>query len=617
MSSFLTPQGQPFFGATYFPPEQFTALLHRVASLWQTQEQVLRSTAAEVTGKVDEYMTAVTAAARLDQALLDSAVVQLTGGYDRAHGGFSPAPKFPNETLLLFLLDQLKRHPSEQLMKPVRHTLDRMAQGGLYDQVGGGFHRYSTDGQWLAPHFEKMLYNQALLSRVYSDAYLLTANTYYKNIVVETLDYVLRDMTAPNGAFYSATDADSEGQEGLFFLWTREELRRVLAEPDFALVDELYEITAAGNFEGRIILHLPQLPAQYGSTADPPWLSQLSNIKRQLYAERERRIHPLLDTKVITAWNGMMITALAQASVALDDTRYLIAAEAAGEYLWRTHIDQAGELWRISLDGAVSIAATQEDYAYLAEGLLALFDVTADQRWLQRAQTLTAAMVDRFMDSDAGGFYQSVADANGPLISRIKSTHDGAIPSGNSVALSLLLKLAVRTGDIGYRQQSQQTMVFLSGRIRQQVAGYTYSLISVQDNLAGETGEMIYLADGHVRASVRWQQDGSFRVHIDMDDNWHINANEVLQKELVPTTLTAEDVDVALDFPPPQIQVLKFQEQPLQLYQHSVDIVGRVSGLSRSEPLRLTLRTQACDDTHCLQPEQKTLLARAQPPATP
>jgi hypothetical protein len=226
-------------------------------------------------------------------------------------------------------------------------------------------------------------------------------------------------------------------------------------------------------------------------------------------------------------------------------------------------------------------------------------------------------MVDRFMDNDAGGFYQSVVDANGPLISRIKSTHDGAIPSGNSVALSLLLKLAVRTGDITYLQQSQQTMVFLSGRIRQQLAGYTYSLISIQDYLAGETGEMIYLADGHVRASVRWQQDGSFRVHIDMDDNWHINANEVLQKELIPTTLTADDVDVALDFPPPQIQVLKFQEQPLQLYQHSVDIVGRVSGLIRSQPLRLTLRTQACDDTHCLQPEQKILLARAQPPATP
>ncbi len=303
MSSFLTPEGQPFFGATYFPPDQFTALLHRVASLWQAQEQELRATAAEVTGNVDRYLTAVTAAAELDQALVDSAVAQLIGGYDSAHGGFTQAPKFPNETLLLFLLDQLKRHPSEQVMKPVRHTLDRMAQGGLYDQVGGGFHRYSTDSQWLAPHFEKMLYNQALLSQVYSDAYLLTASAYYKNIVVETLDYVLRDMTAANGAFYSATDADSEGEEGLFFLWTRDELRRVLSESDFVLVEELYGITAAGNFEGRNILHLSRVPAQYGSAADTPWQSRLSDIKRQLYAARERRIPPLLDTKVITAWN--------------------------------------------------------------------------------------------------------------------------------------------------------------------------------------------------------------------------------------------------------------------------------------------------------------------------
>jgi uncharacterized protein YyaL (SSP411 family) len=617
MSSFLTPEGQPFFGATYFPPDQFTALLHRVASLWKTREQQLRATAAEVTANVDQYMTVVTAAAQLDQALLDSATAQLIGGYDGIDGGFTEAPKFPNETLLLFLLDQLKRHPSEQLMKPVLHTLNRMAQGGLYDQVGGGFHRYSTDPQWLVPHFEKMLYNQALLSQVYSDAYLLTANTYYKNILVETLDYVLRDMTAAGGAFYSATDADSEGEEGLFFLWTRDELQQVLSDPDFALVEELYEITPAGNFEGRNLLHLPRLPAQYTSFADAPWRAHLSDIKRQLHAARERRIHPLLDTKVITAWNGMMISALAQASVALDETRYLAAAEAAADYVWRTHIDQAGELWRISLDGKVSIAATQEDYAYLAEGLIALFDVTARQVWLQRAQKMATAMVERFMDSEAGGFYMSVADANGPLISRIKSTHDGAIPSGNSVALSVLLKLAVRTGDTTYRQLSQLSLAFLSGRIHQHAGGYTFALKAVQDHLAGEINETIYLAEGHVRASVRWLHDDSFRVRIDMDDNWHLNAHEVLQEKLVPTTLTVEGVDVALVFPPPQMKTVKFQEQPLALYQQSVDIVGRVSGLSRSEPMRLILHAQACDDEHCLRPEQITLLARARPQAIP
>ena len=611
MSSFLTPEGQPFFGASYFPPDQFAALLQRVASLWQTQEQQLRHTAVQITREVDRYLTLVTKAEELDQVILNDAVAQILGGYDRINGGFSAAPKFPNETLLLFLLDQQKRHYSGRIEKPLLHTLDRMAQGGIYDQVGGGFHRYSTDQQWLVPHFEKMLYNQALLSRAYSDAYLLTNNAYYKTIVVETLDYVLSDMTVAGGAFYSATDADSEGEEGRFFLWTRKELRTLLSPSDFALIDELYPISEAGNFEGRNILHIPELPAAHLTPDGGPWRSRLKAIKGQLNEVRDQRVRPLLDTKVIAAWNGMMITALAQASSALGETRYLAAAEAAAEYLWRTHINEAGELLRISLDGEASIDATLEDYACLAEGLLALFDATSDKRWLRRAQTLGAGMVERYMDPTSGGFYMSVADTEGPLLSRIKNTRDGATPSGNSVALSVLLKLATRSGDIAYQQQSRQLLAFLSGHLHQNPVGFTYALISVQDHLSGEIGEKIYLAEGHIRASVRWHDDGSFRVRIDMDDDWHINARETLQEELIPTTITAGDIAIDLEFPPSQMRALAFQEQPLALYEQSVEIIGRAAGSSRSEPLRLTLRTQACDNTHCLQPEQRILLARA------
>ncbi len=337
MSSFLTPEGKPFYGGTYYPPEQFKALLKKVSSVWGDEEAVLREDADIFSEQVSEYMSSSAQAAELDVQIISQWINRLLSRYDTVNGGFSPAPKFPNESDLLLLLDQLKREQNPRLKQALNHTLNRMAQGGMYDQVGGGFHRYSTDSKWLVPHFEKMLYNQALLGRVYTESYFLTGDQYHRQIAVETFDYVLRDMAGKSGGFFSATDADSEDEEGKFFLWDKSQLQNILNKEDYQLIESLYDITEEGNFEERNLLYMPEVPQEYLDANDKQWLARLKSINRQLYLAREKRIHPLKDEKIITAWNAMMITSLAKGAVVLENAQHLDSAKKAAEFLWGTH----------------------------------------------------------------------------------------------------------------------------------------------------------------------------------------------------------------------------------------------------------------------------------------
>jgi uncharacterized protein YyaL (SSP411 family) len=468
MSNFLTPDGKPFFGGTYYPPQQFTELLQRVAELWRNNEGRLREDANAISDRINQLL-AVSEAAKISPGVLDQAVATALDNYDETEGGFSAAPKFPNETLLLFFLDRLRRADNSPLQAAFEHTLHKMAQGGLYDQVGGGFHRYSVDAQWLVPHFEKMLYNQALLARVYGEAYQLTGEAFYATVLRETLDYVLRDMRDANGCFYSATDADSEEEEGLFFVWTPQQLKSALSESDAQWVQRIYSVTEQGNFEGSNILHLPH---SYKEIAAREQLTvaqlyhRIEKIKRQLYQHREQRIHPLRDEKVITAWSAMMTTAMTRGAIALSDKRYLQAAQQCAQYLYQHHWDeQNNQLWRIGWQGEASVAAAQEDYAYFIEALIALFDATADGQWLTRAQRLTDQMITIFWDDSQGGFFAGTESLDTPNIVRAKSTGDGAIPSGNSVALRILDQLWSRTGEFRYREYFTQTLAAMAAGI--------------------------------------------------------------------------------------------------------------------------------------------------------
>jgi uncharacterized protein len=320
-------------------------------------------------------------------------------GCDELQGGFSHAPKFPTEPVLFLLLQEAERTADSAVLEAVTVTLDAMAGGGIHDQVGGGFHRYSTDNEWLVPHFEKMLYNQAHLARAYLLAWRLTGNAEHRRVAAQTLDYVLRDMTSPDGVFYSATDADSAGKEGLFFLWTKEQIQQALSASDAAFAIELFGVTDGGNYEDSNILFLPQsleaVAAERGETVKN-LLAHLDDVREEMYAVRTKREHPLRDEKIILAWNAMMISSLAQAGSLLNDPRYLLAARRSAEQLWATSRGEPGQLWRVQLNGAPSIAEHQEDYAYFAEALLHLHDATAESRWLIRAQEVANAMLATF-----------------------------------------------------------------------------------------------------------------------------------------------------------------------------------------------------------------------------
>ncbi|MEE8059780.1 MAG: thioredoxin domain-containing protein [Pseudomonadales bacterium] len=617
MSSFLTPDGKPFFGGTYYPQQQFKLLLTRVNQAWTGQEEKLRQDADKVAQQVSDYMSSSLQAASLENALISYWTRQILSRYDHLNGGFTAAPKFPNETDLLLLLDQLKRSKAKDssLQKAITHTLNRMAQGGIYDQVAGGFHRYSTDKEWLVPHFEKMLYNQALLGRVYAESYFLTGNLFHRQIAIETFDYVLRDMTAASGGFYSATDADSEDEEGKFFVWDKAQLQSLLSKEDYLFVESLYDISEAGNFEERNLLYLPEIPKAYWAADAKQWLARLQKIKAALYREREKRIHPLRDEKIITAWNGMMITGLVKGADVLGNDRYLNAAKKSAEYLWEKHFDKSGRLSRISLNGTVSIQGTQEDYAYFSEGLLAIYHNTNDAMWLDRAQRVMDEMVLRFMDKETGGFYLSAKQTNGPLISNIKSTRDGATPSGNSVALAALVSMVGQTENLENQKVLNKTLAFFSGALKQQGGSHSYALRALSDSLNGEIDSKISLAAGHVHASIEWtdNQHQVFEVSLSIAPGWHINANHITQKNLIATSINLPTSNqhpqphLTLQYPAAKSQALSFQSDPLHLFNGSVVVQGAISGTTK-QPVTVVLELQACDDQHCLPPEKRKLI---------
>lgn len=622
MSSFITPEGKPFFGATYFPPQQFMQLLQRVNNIWQKDEARLREDADKISQQIDKLLR-LSQKSELSENAIESAVRMALKNYDAKHGGFSSAPKFPNESTLLFLLDQWRREDIGTLPDAIRHTLQEMASGGIYDQVGGGFHRYSTDTQWLVPHFEKMLYNQAMLSRVYGEAYQLTGEHYFSTISRETLDYVLRDMRDENGCFYSATDADSEGEEGVFFVWTPKQLLDALGEKDALWVMALYGVTEQGNFEDANILHLSQNYSQFAKKRNETIESvgkRLSEIKQKLYIEREKKVHPLRDEKIITAWNAMLITALAEGEKNLGVKEYLDAGEKCAEFLYKNHWDKdKKQLWRIGWKNKTNTLATQEDFAYFIEAMIALFDRTENVLWLSRARLLTEQMIVEFWDEEQGGFYFSSMYSDSKLISRAKSTGDGAIPSGGSVALTVLEKLWSRTGEFDYQKHYKETLASMSSSINRYPLGASYSLRAIDSSKRGESGNNIYMAEGHIKVTLsahKLSDVGRFSITMNMDDGWHINADKLTTKELISTKIVADNVNWKIDslvFPETENIQMSFLPAPLAVFQGKIVIEGRVTTLAEnSVPIRLELTLQACEKGHCLAPETRVLTVPAQ-----
>ena len=553
LNMFATPDGRPVTGGTYFPPvnahgrRAFRDVLELVADAWQHQRPDLLKNAEALTDHLQQQAGLQSAAdVRWDHGPIDTAAALFARTYDRTHGGFGlqQQNKFPPSMGLMLLLRHHRRTGEAAALEMVETTLQKMLAGGIYDQVGGGFHRYSTDARWLVPHFEKMLYNQAHLARAYLEAYRVTGDPLHERVARQTLDYVLRDMTSPEGGFYSATDADSEDVEGEFFVWTPDEIRAALPPVDADFAIELFGVTAAGNFEGKTILHLPRpLPEVAGALELPlPALfERVDRIRRRLYEVRERRVHPLRDDKIVTAWNGMMITSLARAGDLLGERRYLEAAERAMELLWRRNRRPGGSLWRVHLDGSSSVTASLEDYAYIAEALVSLYDATGRREWLERADATAREMVARFHDRERGGFFMSEDDEGGRLIARPKSPNDGAIPSGNSVAVRALALLAARTGESEHRRHAETALAAFAQQIGQQPSAFAYMLLGADELLHAGAGPLEYGANGTVRAKAvlhGWRDGrGALAVELETAEGWHVNAHRPLQDFLIPTEL--------------------------------------------------------------------------------
>ena len=501
MTVFMTPDGAPFYGGTYFPPvpsrgmPSFQQLLLSLADAYENRREEVLQSAENVREYLRESTSASIPSTEVSEELLTHAANALVGQVDNRFGGFGGAPKFPQAMNLEVLLRHHKRAGDRAALSGVELTLRQMANGGIYDQLGGGFARYSVDEYWLVPHFEKMLYDNALLARLYLEAYQATGDDLYRRIAEETLDYVAHDMSDPEGGFYSAEDADSEGEEGKFYVWTPAEIEAALDPEEARLAMRYWDVTERGNFEGKNILYVPRpreaVAAEFGIPEEELW-TRLVSIRQKLFAEREKRVRPGRDEKVLAAWNGLMLRAFAFAARVLDREDYRWIAEKNASFLLEKLKDN-GRLRRSYKDGRARFNGYLEDYACVADGLVALYEATFETRWLAEAVELADAINELFWDAGRGAFYDTAADHE-ELVTRPRDFYDNASPSGTSVAVDVLLKLGVLLDRDDYRARAEAVIGDLSGAVARVPGGFG-RLLSALDFYLSTPYEVVVIGE--------------------------------------------------------------------------------------------------------------------------
>ena len=667
-SVFLTPDLLPFFGGTYFPPEDsrgrpgFPRVLNALHEVWTNQQADVIAQAEKITEVIRQATAAAPAPidkTPLDRKLISAAVKALQSRYDATYGGFGSAPKFPSPTNLELLLSEYQREPSESTLEMITNTLDKMAYGGMYDQIGGGFHRYSVDAKWLVPHFEKMLYDNALLARVYLQTYQLTKNPLYRRVAEEIFRFVSREMTSAEGGFYSALDAEVDAEEGKSYLWTKEQIQRILGRKDAKLFMQVYGVDKGPNFEGGTnILYLPvpiSSVAKSLKKSEPDLLSELEPLKAKLLAARDKRKQPLLDTKVITSWNGLMIDAFAYGYELLNDKRYRDAAEKAARFSLKYLRTADGQLMRTYRDDVAKYNGYLDDYAFLVRGLLGLHQATSEEIWLAEARSLTDTMNRLFWDDKNGGFYFTLANQK-HLVVRTKNPYDSALPSGNAVAVNNLLMLAQLVDEKSYLDQAGKTLQNFAGMMAQSPGAFMHMLFATNRylstdwtksrtthqersnqfglntegmnkiNLFGLPKTPVALPAEHelltLAASIPSKGDifpgNAFdvEVRLELAEGWHINANPSSWKPLIPTTVSisphASIEILSVTYPKGKPFRADFSETPISIYEGDVTVKMKLK-LKPSEtietafPLNINVRYQACDAHRCTPPSTATI----------
>lgn len=497
----MTPDKKPFFAGTYFPTRNrhgrygLMELLGQITQKWRDDPDQVMGISDQAIDEIQKRMSSDSSGGTVSAHNLDQAYEMYAKQYDKHYGGFGAAPKFPSAHNLSFLLRYYNRTNQVHALEMVEKTLDAMYRGGMYDHIGYGFARYSTDEKWLVPHFEKMLYDNALLAITYIEAFQVTRNQKYAEIAEQIFTYVLRDMTSPEGAFFSAEDADSEGVEGKFYVWTVDEILEVLGGEEGVLFCQVYDITYEGNFEGMNIPNLidtslQEIADQHGISIDT--LNQRLNSSRQkLFTHRDERIHPHKDDKILTAWNGLMIAALAKAGKALNNDRYTVAAKHAAQFiLTKLRRPEDGRLLARYRDGEAKFLGYVDDYAFMVWGLMELYEACFEFDYLQTAIQLNEDMLRLFWDDEAGGLFFYGSDGEN-LFTRPKETYDGAMPSGNSVAALNFLRLSKLTYNASLAQKSDEQIALFAGALNSYAAGHGMFLIALE--LASSPGSEIVI----------------------------------------------------------------------------------------------------------------------------
>ena len=628
MSVFLTPDRKPFFGATYIPRDRFAQLLEAVRTAWKERKDEVRAQAEQVARAVEEAgrLPGGPSASLPGPELAATAAARFSGMFDPRDGGFGGAPKFPQPSILEFLMSHFETAGDRTSLAMAERTLEAMADGGIHDQAGGGFHRYSTDARWLVPHFEKMLYDQAQLLRAYARAGALTGNPSFRRTAKEIVEYLLREMQSPEGMFYSAQDAEVDGEEGKSYVWTAEELRQALGEKGYPLASRIFGFSGAPAFEGRHILHRPvslESSARAEGMPLPDLLREVDSVRARILAERGKRRQPLRDDKSVASWNGLLIEALAYAGRVWEDPGPVRMAERAAKDLLETLRDGEGRLLHVARDGRAKIAAFLDDYAAVILGLLELSRATGDPRWLAEADRVGSEMVG-LLREEPGGFRYTVPSVT-DLIASPRDGYDGAVPSGNSLAVRALTGLAA-AGYARYASHAAAVLKAFASRLGETPAALPYMLWGLNEyRLANLPEEVKARAEGLPSTAGQVKVEGrlspgtlspgkpvELAVSLTVAAGWHINANPASLPSLIPTTLSVElpggEVTVTPRYPPGKVLAAGPAKEKLSVYEGRVELTARIvpvrlpSGDGEGR-LAVSVRAQACDDTgRCLSP---------------
>ncbi len=627
MSVWLTPDLEPFYAGTYFPPAprqglpSFQQVLGAIEGAWRSDRAGLTGQARRVREAVERYLVSrgAPAASGSSSAVdpLAQAVSDLSGRFDAVNGGFSTAPKFPPSKAIVLLLRRWRDTKDENLRRMAARTLDGMADGGIHDQIGGGFHRYATDARWQIPHFEKMLYDNALLADAYLEGWRATQDERYREVARGLFGWVRREMTDTSGAFWSSLDADSEGEEGRFYVWTPDEVVKALGPTEAPLASQYYGITPSGNFErGTSIPHVDVPLAAFAEARkeDAGSLARrLAAARGALLGVRDRRVRPHLDDKILTAWNGLMIAAMARAAGPLEDPALRDAASKAAAFLLASARGPDG-LMRVSFrKGRLAPDAFLDDQAFFIEGLLALHEAGAGRPWLAEAEALARAARNAFADPQGGAWYFT-PPGRADLIVRARNANDGAIPSGNAVMASNLLALARVTGDNAWREDALKILEAATPEMQTMPGAFHTMILALKES--GPAPSARAQAAPHVTVTPRLltpRESGSSGIRrvellVSIPSGWHIQASSPSLPELIPTRveLAGGPVSlVAVDYPEGVLRSLGFAGRPLAVYEGTVPIVVSLSAPAHGgAPMtaRGEVAYQACDDRACLPP---------------